>query len=120
MRRYWSVILLGARGVGGKLLALLAVLAAVETGLMAALAYRTSNLDHLLDVIHLSLVFRAALVVLTVICCLWGSDLRGGGRCRYTLDRLGVGKMAVVVLWGLCYALARTRRARSSHSPPPA
>ena len=35
MRRYWSVMLLGARGVCGKLLALLAVLAASEAVLVA-------------------------------------------------------------------------------------
>ena len=36
MRRYWSVILLGTRGVTGKLLALLAALAAAEAALLLA------------------------------------------------------------------------------------
>lgn len=105
MRRYWSVILLGARGVTGKLLALLAVLAAAEAALVAAVGLHTSFLVHMLDSSHLSLAFGIALATLAVICCLWGSDIRGG-RCAYTLARLRVGEMTVVVLWGLCYTLA--------------
>lgn len=106
MRRYWSVILLGARGVAGKLLALLAVLTAAEAALVAVVGLHTSFLVHMLDSSHMTLAFRIALAALAVICCLWGSDLRGGGRCGYTLARLQVGEMTVVVLWGLCYALA--------------
>lgn len=106
MRRYWSVILLGARGVTGKLLALLAVLTAAEAALVAVVGLHTSFLVHMLDSSHMTLAFRIALAALAVICCLWGSDLRGGGRCGYTLARLQVGEMTVVVLWGLCYALA--------------
>lgn len=105
MRRYWSVILLAARGVTGKLLALLAALAAAEAALVAGLGLRAEFLAHMLDFSHLSLAFRGAILVLAVICCLWGSDLRGG-RCQYTLGRLQVGEMTTVVLWGLCYALA--------------
>ena len=105
MRRYWSVILLAARGVTGKLLALLAVLAVAEAALVAGLGLRAEFLAHMLDLSHLSLAFRGAILVLAVICCLWGSDLRGG-RCQYTLGRLQVGEMTTVVLWGLCYALA--------------
>lgn len=105
MRRYWSVILLGARGVTGKLLALLAVLTAAEAALVAVVGLHTSFLVHMLDSSHMTLAFRIALAALAVICCLWGSDIRGG-RCGYTLARLRVGEMTVVVLWGLCYALA--------------
>lgn len=106
MRRYWSVILLGARGVTGKLLALLAALAAVEAALVAGLGLNAAFLAHMLNFSHLSIAFRGAILALTVICCLWGSDLGGGGRCGYTLARLRVGELTVVVLWGLCYALA--------------
>ncbi|MCI6055307.1 hypothetical protein [Dysosmobacter sp.] len=106
MRRYWSVMLLGARGVCGKLLALLAVLAASEAVLVALRGLPAACLSNLLQGSCLSYAFRAALLALAVICCLWGSDLLGGVRCRYTLERLRVGELTVVVLWGLCYALA--------------
>lgn len=105
MRRYWSVILLGARGVVGKLLLLLLALTAAEAALVAVFAGYTVILPHILNFSHLSLAFRAALAALAAICCLWGSDIRGG-RCAYTLGRLQVDEMTVVVLWGLCYTLA--------------
>lgn len=104
MRRYWSVILLAARGVTGKLLVLFAILTAVEAALVAGMGLGAEFLRFMLDS-NLSLAFRGAILVLAAICCLWGSDLRGG-RCQYTLGRLQVGEMATVVLWGLCYALA--------------
>ena len=105
MRRYWSVILLSARGVGGKLLALLAGLTAVEAALVGGLGLQWGILHLVLDSSHLLLVFRAALVILAAICCLWGSDVRGG-RCRYTLGRLRMNEWTTAVLWGLCYTLA--------------
>ena len=48
----------------------------------------------------------AALLALAVICCLWGSDLLGGVRCRYTLERLLPG--------GGCGACTATRPVRRS------
>lgn len=105
MRRYWSVFLLGTRGVAGKLAALLAILAAAEAGMIAVWGLNEPYLSRMLDSSHVTLVFRIALAVLAAICCLWGSDIRGG-RCAYTLRRLRVSEMTVVVLWGLCYAFA--------------
>ena len=105
MRRYWSVILLAARGITGKLLALFAALAVVEAALAAGMGQEEAYLRFALDSSHLSLAFRGAILILAAICCLWGSDLRGG-RCQYTLGRLRVGEMSTVVLWGLCYTLA--------------
>ena len=60
MRRYWSVILLGARGVVGKLLLLLLALTAAEAALVAVFAGYTVILPHILNFSHLSLAFRAA------------------------------------------------------------
>lgn len=106
MRRYWSVILLGTRGVTGKLLALLAALAAAEAALLLA----TGGFSGMMPAVameggHLAIAFRAALLILAAVCCLWGSDIRGG-RCAYTLGRLQVSEMAAVALWGFCYTLA--------------
>lgn len=106
MRRYWSVILLGARGVTGKLLALLAALAAAEAALLLATGGLSGMIPAVaMEVGHLAIAFRAALLILAAVCCLWGSDIRGG-RCAYTLGRLRVSEMTAVMLWGLCYALA--------------
>ena len=66
MRRYWSVMLLGARGVCGKLLALLAVLAASEAVLVALRGLPAACLSNLLQGSCLSYAFRAAL--------LWGAS----------------------------------------------
>lgn len=78
MRRYWSVILLAARGVTGKLLVLFAILTAVEAALVAGMGLGAEFLCFMLDS-NLSLAFRGAILVLAAICCLWGSDLRAAG-----------------------------------------
>lgn len=106
MRRYWSVILLGTRGVTGKLLALLAALAAAEAALLLATGGLSGMMPAVaMEVSHLVIAFRAALLILAAVCCLWGSDIRGG-RCAYTLGRLQVSELTAAVLWGFCYTLA--------------
>lgn len=106
MRRHGSVLLLAVRGITGKLLLLLAALAAVEAGLLAwTMARGYGNLENILKGSRVSLAFAGAMLALTAVCCLHGSDL-GGGRSAYTLGRLSVGEGAVLFWWSLCYAAA--------------
>lgn len=104
MRRHGSVLLLAVRGITGKLLVLLAALAAVET-LLFFLTLPEQSLELILENSHISMAFRAALLALAAICCLQGSGLRGG-RARYTLRRLSVGEPAILFWWSGCYAAA--------------
>lgn len=107
MRKHLSVWMAAARGIAGPLALLVLVMAAAE-GILLWRAYpefAASGLTFLLENAPLIWVYRGALVLLAVACCLHGSGL-GGSAVGATLGRLRVSELTVVFWWGLCYAMA--------------
>lgn len=107
MRKYGSVWMAAARGIAGPLALILLVMAATEGALLwsAYPDYEATGLCFLLSDRPLVWLFRGALILLTAVCCLHGSGL-GGSAVGNTLGRLRVSELWVVLLWGLCYAMA--------------
>ena len=107
MRKYGSVWMAAARGIAGPLALILLVLTATEGALLwsAYPDYKATGLYFLLSDRPLVWLFRAALVLLTAACCLHGSGL-GGSAVGNALGRLRISELWVVLLWGLCYAMA--------------
>ena len=120
MNKHLSVLALAARQTVGKVLALLAVMAAVETALFAWALSRgltrvimdnetcPAPVEDLFDFGKISWAYRIALALLFVLLLLSGTELRGGKK-GYTLRRLRISEEAAV-LWGggynaLCFLL---------------
>ena len=116
MRPYRTVLMLAARGVLWKLLAIAAAVAAAQ-GAMFALFWRayppeapysTSlnqfGLEYMVQESRLALLAAAGLAVLSLALAFHGCE-RSGSRSRYTLDRLGVSPRHILLLWAGCYAL---------------
>lgn len=107
MRKHLSVWMAAARGIAGPLALLVLVMAAAE-GILLWRAYpefAASGLTFLLENAPLIWVYRGALVLLAVACCLHGSGL-GGSAVGATLGRLRVSELTVVLWWSLCYTMA--------------
>lgn len=120
MNKHLSVLALAARQTMGKVLALLAVMAAVETALFAwALSWGLTRVimdnetcpapvEDLFDFGKISWAYRIALALLFVLLLLSGTELRGGKK-GYTLRRLRISEEAAVLWEGgynaLCFLL---------------
>ena len=105
MRRYTSVLMLGARGVVVPLLAILLLMGAAEAGLVFWELSRGWILERFWSESHVVWAYRAALVLLAAACCVHVSDL-GGSRVYYTMHRLRISEWTATVLLGLCYGAA--------------
>lgn len=107
MRKHLSVWMAAARGIAGPLALLVLVMAAAEGALLwrAYPEFAASGLTFLLENAPLIWVYRGALVLLAVACCLHGSGL-GGSAVGATLGRLRVSELTVVLWWSLCYTMA--------------
>ena len=109
MNKHLSVLGLWARQTMGKILALLAVMAAAETALFAwALSQGLTRdimdnqtcpapVEDLFDFAKIDWVYRIAVILLFVLLILSGTELKGG-RLGYTLRRLRISEEAAV-LW---------------------
>lgn len=109
MNKHLSVLGLWARQTMGKILALLAVMAAAETALFAwALSQELTRdimdnqtcpapVEDLFDFAKIDWVYRIAVILLLVLLILSGTELKGG-RLGYTLRRLRISEEAAV-LW---------------------
>ena len=120
MNKHLSVLGLWARQTMGRVLALLAALAAAETALFAWALSRglTRNImddqtcpapvEDLFDFARISWAYRIAVVLLFVLLLLSGTELKGG-RLGYTLRRLRISEEAAVLWQGgyhtVCLAL---------------
>ena len=102
MRRYTSVLMLGARGVVLPLIAILLLMGAAEAGLVFLELSSGWSLEWFWQESHVVWAYRAALVLLAVTCCIHVSGL-GGSRVYYTMHRLRITEWTVTVLLGLCY-----------------
>lgn len=113
MKRVTSVLLLLARSSIYKILAVLAVMAAAQTGLFVR-AMRTAAAAQdgfLLETAFARggalYLFGAAALLITLLLAATGCE--GSSRCGYTLRRLQVGEKTVLLLqWGyncLCYLI---------------
>ena len=105
MRRYTSVLMLGARGVVLPMIAILLLMGAAEAGLVFWELTSGWSLEWFWQESHVVWAYRAALVLLAVTCCIHVSGL-GGSRVYYTMHRLRLSEWTVTVLLGLCYAAA--------------
>lgn len=109
MNKHLSVLGLWARQTMGKVLALLAVMAAAETALFAwALSQGLTRdimdnqtcpapVEDLFDFARIDWVYRIAMLLLLALLLLCGTELKGG-RLGYTLRRLRISEEAAV-LW---------------------
>ena len=116
MNKHLSVLGLWARQTMGKVLALLAVMAAAETALFAwALSQGLTRdimdnqtcpapVEDLFDFAGISWAYRIAVILLFVLLILSGTELKGG-RLGYTLRRLRISEEAAV-LWQSGYHVA--------------
>lgn len=120
MNKHLSVLGLWARQTMGRVLALLAALAAAETALFAWALSRglTRNImddqtcpapvEDLFDFARISWAYRIAVVLLFVLLLLSAAELKGG-RMGYTLRRLRISEEAAVLWQGgyhtVCLAL---------------
>ena len=105
MKRYLSVFMLLVRSSLYKVLAVLAAMAGVQTGLFVWAARRQADyLDGFLleaAFVHSGalIIFGAAAAVITLLLCAVGCD--GAARSGYTLRRLQVSEKTVMLLqWG--------------------
>lgn len=105
MRRYTSILMLGARGVVVPLIAVLLLMSAAEAGLVLWELSGGWSLERFWSESRVVWAYRAALVLLAAACCVHVSGL-GGSRVYYTMHRLRISEWAVTVLLGLCYAAA--------------
>lgn len=120
MRKHLSVLALAARQTMGKVLALLAVMAAAETALFAwAMSQGLTRVimdnetgpapvEDLFDFGKIGWIYRIAMALLFTLLLLSGTELRGGKK-GYTLRRLRISE-AAAVLWeggynALCFLL---------------
>lgn len=109
MRKHLSVLALMARQTIGKVLALLAIMAAAETALFAwAMSQGLTRIimddmtcpapvEDLFDFAKIGWVYRIAMALLFTVLLLGGTELKGS-RLRYTLQRLRISEEAAV-LW---------------------
>ena len=109
MNRHLSVLALAARQTIGKVLALLAAMAAAETALFAWAMSQgmirvimdnetcPAPVEDLFDFAKISWAYRIALALLFTLLLLSGTELRGGKK-GYTLRRLRISEEAAV-LW---------------------
>lgn len=109
MRKHLSVLALMARQTIGKVLALLAVMAAAETALFAWAMSRgltrvimdnetcPTPVEDLFDFAKIAWAYRIAMILLFALLLLGGTELKGS-RLRYTLQRLRISEEATV-LW---------------------
>ena len=120
MNKHLSVLALAARQTIGKVMALLAVMAAAETALFAWAMSRgltravmddetcPAPVEDLFDFGKISWAYRIALALLFVLLLLSGTELRGGKK-GYTLRRLRISEEAAVLWEGgynaLCFLL---------------
>ena len=120
MNKHLSVLALAARQTMGKVLALLAVMAAAETALFAWAMSRgltraimddatcPAPVEDLFDFGRISWTYRIALALLFTLLLLSGTELRGGKK-GYTLQRLRISEEAAVLWEGgyntLCFLL---------------
>lgn len=82
MRRYTSVLMLGARGVVMPLIAVLLLMSAAEAGLFFRVRsdFATPwSIQYALLASHVVWAYRAALVLLAAACCVHVSGLGGAG-----------------------------------------
>ena len=105
MRRYTSILMLGARGVVMPLIAVLLLMGAAETGLVFRGISGGWNPEWFWSESRVVWAYRAALVLLAAACCVHVSGL-GGSQVYYTMHRLRLSEWTVTVLLGLCYAAA--------------
>ena len=108
MRRYTSVLMLGARGVVMPLIVVLLLMSAAEAGLFFRVRsdFATPwSIQYALLASHVVWAYRAALVLLVATCCVHVSGL-GGSRVYYTMHRLRISEWTATVLLGLCYGAA--------------
>ena len=115
MREYCTVLMLAARGVLWKLLAIAAAVAAAQ-GALFALFWRAYppeapyyarlyyGLEYMVQESRLAVPAAAGLAALSLALAFHGRE-RAGSRSRYTLDRLGVNPRHILLLWAGCYAL---------------
>lgn len=105
MRRYTSVLMLGARGVVMPLIAVLLLMSAAEAGLVFWELSGGWILERFWSDSYVVWAYRAALVLLAAACCVHVSGL-GGSRVYYTMHRLRISEWTATVLLGLCYTAA--------------
>lgn len=105
MRRYTSVLMLGARGVVMPLIGVLLLMSAAEAGLVFWELSGGWILERFWSAGYVVWAYRAALVLLAAACCVHVSGL-GGSRVYYTMHRLRISEWTVTVLLGLCYTAA--------------
>lgn len=105
MRRYTSVLMLGARGVVVPLIAVLLLMGAAEAGLVLWELSGGWILERFWAESYVVWAYRAALVLLAAACCVHVSGL-GGSRVYYTMHRLRISEWTATVLLGLCYGAA--------------
>lgn len=105
MRRYTSILMLGARGVVVPLIAVLLLMSAAEAGLVFRGISGGWSPEWFWSESRVVWAYRAALVLLAAACCIHVSGL-GGSRVYYTMHRLCLSEWTVTVLLGLCYAAA--------------
>ena len=110
MKQHGSALLLAVRGTINQLLGLLGVMLAAETALFYGAFRRASanqisgaiSLEELFTQSRIAWVCGGAFLLLCAVCCLQGSELRGG-KVWYTLRRLSVREGTVAAWWSLCY-----------------
>lgn len=123
MRQHTAYLMLLARSSFYKIIALLAAMAAVETGLFLRCFHHTETgvgAELFIDHSHIVWVLAVALVAMTVFLCLPGCEF--GSKSSYTLRRLGLSDHAryfwqagyntlcflllwavqVALCWGMC------------------
>lgn len=105
MRRYTSVLMLGARGVVMPLIAVLLLMSAAEAGLVFWELSGGWILERFWSDSYVVWAYRVALVLLAAACCVHVSGL-GGSRVYYTMHRLRISEWTATVLLGLCYGAA--------------
>lgn len=110
-RQITSTWMAASRVLVGKLLIILAVMAAAQTGLFLAQLNQIRNLPRdsgaaitfssLLSQAGTGKVFFAALTAVTAVCTIQGC--RFSGKNIYTLQRLPLGELRTTVLWAMVY-----------------
>lgn len=119
MKRYRSVLALAARGTVWKLLGIILAVGAAQGTLFVLWTrsydpsglselyggyYSYYGIEHMLIEGHIGAPAAAGFLLLCLALAYHGCD-RSGSRSRYTLARLQVSRMELVLLWALCYAL---------------